>query len=671
MNAVLTDAWLCLSVPDLLRAEPHRVAADLAAAQQRRNLAGQARQLVAWERSVSALQHALAVPEAAGWTVLLEYPLQRLGKRADVVLLSGLAILVLEFKTGSTGSRAAAARQAEDYALDLWDFHAGSRGHPVIPVVVSAAPLSPDTLRQLPIPGVWDAHHASIEGLADTLRSILATVPRGPTLDAAWWLRQPYQPVPTIVEAARMAFAKQAVPDINATRADVQGLRQATAAVLRHVAHARRALERRIVFVTGIPGAGKTRCGLAIAFEAEAETRGVFLTGNPSLIHVFREALARDAARRGAQLRAARQQMEQRIQPLPAFRDHYAASAEVPDEHVVVIDEAQRSWSRAHAIRKTADRPRPLTDSEPGHILDAMGRHLDWAVVVCLVGGGQEIHDGEGGLAEWGAALAARPGWRAFAPPRVVAAVDPRQRLPASILVGQDGALHLGVPVRQIKSNHAADWVDAVLADQPAVAAQLAADAPLPYLLTRDLPTMRSALRLLARGHRRAGLIGSAGARRLRGDGLGVELPHMDRNAVARWFLDRWPDDVRASDALEVLATEFSCQGLELDYAGLAWGGDLVRGGRGWQVRFFHGTDWKPRRPEAEAWSNQVNTYRVLLTRARYETVIWVPRGDEEDRTRDPREFGAIADFLLACGARPLDLAALAPAPPAAAPALL
>ena len=129
----------------------------------------------------------------------------------------------------------------------------------------------------------------------------------------------------------------------------------------------------------------------------------------------------------------------------------------------------------------------------------------------------------------------------------------------------------------------------------------------------------------------------------------------MDAGAVARWFLDRWPD-VRASDALEVVATEFSCQGLELDLAGVCWDGDLVRepGRKAWRVRDFRGSKWIfPKSDEAIA--NQVNSYRVLLTRARYETVIFVPKGDAGDETRLPRTYDAIADFLTACGARMLD----------------
>ncbi len=662
------NSWIERGVGDFLADSPDVLVQTLAARQMQYSLPGRSQHLHAWDRSIGHLRHALAAPECRGWTLHLEYPLMRVGKRADAVLLTERAIFVLEFKTGAATDLGAAARQVEDYALDLWDFHAGSRQHPVIPLVVAANLPTASAAPVLPLAAVWPVQHATGAGLGDALRHLNATVPLGLPLDAGWWRAQPYRPVPSIVEAARMAFQRQAVPEINATRAGTTGLRATTDAILRHIAEAHRLGEYRVVFVTGIPGAGKTRCGLAVAFEGNAEGRAVFLTGNPSLIHVFREALARDAARQGASLRRARQEMEGKIQPLPWFRDHHLNGA-TPDERIIIVDEAQRSWSREHAVRKTADRKPPLTDSEPGHILDAMGRHDGWAVVVCLVGGGQEIHDGEGGLAEWGAALAARPLWRAFASAAAIEAPDPRQRISRSVLSGEDAALHLAVAVRNLQTAHAAAWADAVLRGDQAEAWRIAAVGSLPYFITRDLGALRHALRGRARGQRRAGLVASAGAKRLRAEGLGAELPHMDAKAVANWFLDSFPADIRGSDALDVVATQFSCQGLELDFVGLAWGGDLVRQRDSWQVRYLHGTDWRMRQPDDEAWSNQINTYRVLLTRARYETVIWVPGGSPaggfHDRTRPAAEMDAIADFLLACGARPLAATEPAPAEPA------
>lgn len=664
-------AFWSSSAADLLDADPDAVAARLAHAQALAFRVNEAAQLRAWAETVDLLRRALSFvvaqrPDAAGWRVLLEYPLLRLGRRADAVLVTGRTVIVLEVKAGATQFLRADREQAEDFALDLQDFHAGSRAHPIVPVLVATEARSPSAVRPLLLPG---AVSAVLEASAATLPALLAelaAIPAGPPLDPAGWEHAPYRPVPTIIEAARMLYGRHDVATIAAARADVQGLRATTDAVRRGIEAARTAGRPRALFVTGIPGAGKTLCGLNACFGAGTQddgpdrgpgaTRATFLTGNPSLVHVLREALARDAIAHGNDARAARQRMEGVIQALPRFRDHHVATGEIPAERVVVIDEAQRSWSREHAIRKTLDRPVRLSDSEPGHLLDIMARHAvpggGWAAIVCLVGGGQEIHDGEGGLAEWGAALALRPEWDVVAAPDTLDAADPRQRLPRLAGLRTDPALHLDVPVRQIRGTLAAHWVDAVLRGDADAALRLAADVP--FLLTRDLAAMRAHLRAACRGTRRCGLLASSGARRLRASGLGVELAHMDAGAVARWFLDRWPD-VRASDALEVVATEFSAQGLELDHAGLCWDADLVRvaGEAAWRVRSFRGTAWQVPRG-AEAIANRVNTYRVLLTRARYDTVIWVPRGNPLDATRDPTLLDEVAAFLERCGARPL-----------------
>jgi hypothetical protein len=348
----------------------------------------------------------------------------------------------------------------------------------------------------------------------------------------------------------------------------------------------------------------------------------------------------------------ARQETESAIQPLMGFlRDNLERTA-APHEHVVVFDEAQRAWDAAFGARKFGHK-----QSEAAMFLDIMRRHADWAAIIALVGNGQEINTGEAGLSAWGEALLQRPDWYVHAAPSAISATDARQRLFADaapdITINPD--LHLDIPIRSIKSAAAAPWVDAVLKGHITEARKVSDESRgVPFLLTRSLRAMRDYLRGIARGHRRSGLVCSAGARRLRADGVYPNFPHMEADTVANWFLTRWPD-VRASNALEMPATQFACQGLELDYVGLCWGNDLIRrsGREGWVVRNFVGSRWQEPRGEA-AIAFQVNTYRVLLTRARYATVIWVPEGDWTDDTRDPPTFDFIADFLTECGAQRL-----------------
>ncbi len=667
--------WFACTGTALLARDPADIAGRLAAAQAHRGFAGTADQQAAWERQVAALRDAVAEAGGAAWTLALEYELLRLEKRVDAVLVTDRAILALEFKTGAP-SRAMLA-EAEDYALDLRDFHAGSRAHPIVPVLVAGdAPFAPPA--QPPL--IWDGvvppitcGHASLGAAIGWVHSA-APEPRVP-LDGRAWLAAPYRPVPTIIEAATMLYARNGVAEIAAARADAANLTRTAAAIRRQLRAAQAAGDKRLVVVTGIPGAGKTLCGLNAVFAPEAGPHSAFLTGNVPLVEVLRAALAADAVARGDAGRPeALRRARQRLQNVHRFLEDNATdpARAAPPDRLIVFDEAQRAWDAAKARLGTRNKPSRLTMSEPAHTLEIMGRHDGWAVVVALIGNGQEINTGEAGLREWGDCVAASGGaWRAVAAPRAVGA-DPVQGIAPGWApwLDRDDDLDLAVPIRSVRDAAGAAWVEALLRGAVAEARAIADAAPdLPVLVTRDLDALRAALRRLARGQRRAGLVASAGAKRLRAEGLGVQA-----GDVADWFLRRWPD-IRASDALETFATEYDCQGLELDVVGLAWGGDL-RWQEGWAPRRFAGDRWQVVR-NAEEQRHILNTYRVLLTRARYETVVWVPRGSApgapwHDATRDAATMDAIADLLLAAGARPLhDLPEPATPRDPPAPALL
>ena len=645
------QAWWSGNAAELLANEAEAIVRRLALRLVETHHLNRDTQLHAWRQQIALLRTALrGLPDT--WRVLFEYPLLRLGRRIDTVLLTEAAILVLEFKVGATAISVLDRQQTEDYALDLFDFHAESRAHPVVPILVATQSRVPAVQWPLLWHGVTPVFVASAATLGSLLQDITTRIPVPVRpLDSGAWEVAPYRPVPTIVEAATMLYNRHGVGDIAAARADVGNLGRTTTAIRQRIDAARSAARHEVLFVTGIPGAGKTLCGLNAVFGAV--TGAAFLTGNLPLVHVMREALARDAHERGRSLRVARQETESAIQPLIGFLRDNLSRTEPPHEHVVVFDEAQRAWDAEFGRRKFGH-----AQSEAALFLDIMRRHPDWAVIIALVGTGQEINTGEAGLAAWGEALAARPDWRVSAPAGVLGARDPRQRLFDALPEGMqiDPALHLNVPIRSIRSTAAAPWVDAVLSGDAGQAVAIAdAAGGVPFLLTRSLPDARAALRRLARGTRRAGLVCSAGARRLVADGIWPNFPHLDATAIANWFLRRWPD-VRASDALELPATQFACQGLELDHVGLCWGNDLIRrdGRMEWIARSLAGTRWQEPRGEA-AIAFQINTYRVLLTRARYETVIWVPAGDAVDATRDPATFDAIARFLCDCGAQVLD----------------
>jgi hypothetical protein len=647
-------AWLTLTMPELLAETPAGISGRLAYAQAGRHGTLELTQRAAWESLAAGLQAALAGPEAAGWTVLLEYDLLRLEKRVDAVILTDRATLVIEWKDRATAFAKADLRQAEDYALDLHDFHAGCRSHPVVPILV--ATHGPESCFEAPL--LWQAVPPVIPvnaaALRDRLHEVLHDIgPPRRTLDATEWLAAPYRPVPSVLEAAAMLFDRHRSAEMTHARADAANLTRTTEAIRRAIQAAQRDGARVAVFVTGIPGAGKTLCGLNVVFGALREEGAAFLTGNAPLVAVLRADLAR---RQGG--RAGQRDARTALQNVHRFLETYAHDRprEAPEARIIVFDEAQRAWDARQATRDTQRRVSRLTMSEPAHTLDIMARHEGWCAVVCLIGNGQEINTGEAGLREWGEVIARSPGWRAVAARRAISAAEPAQRLADAEApwLALDDDLDLTVPMRSVLHPQAAPWVDAVLRGEAAEARGIAEGADgVPFLVTRELAALRGGLRPLTRGERRCGLVASAGSKRLRAEGLGVQCED-----VARWFLERWPD-VRASDALETFATEYDCQGLELDIVGMAWGGDFLRLGGEWAPRQFRGTAWQRVRHEEEREFIR-NTYRVLLTRARYETVIWVPRGSQpgdpwHDPTRDAREMDALAEFLEACGARPLE----------------
>lgn len=572
------------------------------------------------------------------WRVLAAPRLLRDGAALDHVVVTDRAVLAITSRAGA--SRAA----AEDAALDLADFHAGCRGVPVIPILLRPAGTRVRPQFPLPLAGAAPVVEATIATLPALLHQIARFPPLG--LDPAAWSAGAYAPVPGLLGAACALYADHDVAALRLAAAGPGAIERTQAAIQAAVAAARASDGKVIIFVTGAPGAGKTLCGLDLAFTPGAGA--AFLTGNPTLVHILRDALARDAAVRHLEPRAARRRIDAVIQALPRFRDQYAREGLAP-ERLLVIDEAQRCWTASHAVHATRKQASPLWDSEPAHILAIMERRPGWAAIVCLLGGGQEIYDGEGGLAGWGEALSRHPGWMVHAPTH--APSDPRQRLPADVPAVRSAALHLGAPIRAVGAPATAAWVDAVLADDPVRAATIAAGG-IPFSLTRSLEDLRAALR--QRGSRTAALIASSTARRLRAEGLGAVLPHQDDGAVSHWVLSRWPD-IRSSDALEVVGTEFAVQGLEFDRAGLCWDADLVRdpAGAAWEARRFRASAWT--RASALARANRLNAYRVLLTRARHGTIIWVPTGSGRDPTRDPARYDAIAAYLRSCGVPPLD----------------
>lgn len=609
-----------------------------------------AEQLQAWHEQITILHEALDRHSARSWHLLFEYPIPRRGKRIDVIILAGDVILVIEFKCGSKRFDREGRLQVEDYCLDLRDFHSESRNRILVPILVATHAQEVPHEPEPAVDFVASTCFANSENLARAIERAAGYYgSQASAIDPLPWNDAEYIPTPTIVEAARVLYEGKNVREISRCHAGAENLSRTSNAVIQAVQSARELGRKLICFVTGVPGSGKTLAGLNIVHNRglhDAGSLGVFLSGNGPLVKVLSEALARDHATRcSVSIGESRRRVSTFIQNVHRFIDAHFASSAPPPDRVVVFDEAQRAWNREQSQRKFK-----RNRSEPEIMLEIMDRHEGWAVIVALVGGGQEINTGEAGIAEWGHALSERfPHWNVLASPHVITALDGLDSLfdspPTGMYLSDDPCLHLEVALRSYKAQAVSEFVTKLLErDVEGSHSNLLSCPDFPIQLTRDLQTARDWLQRHQRGTRRVGLIASSGGRRLRAHGLDVRA-ELD---VENWFLNpMW--DVRSSCYLETPATEFGVQGLELDWTGVCWDIDLVPNADEWQVQAFKGTEWQSVRDPLRR-RYVLNKYRVLLTRAREGTVIWIPRGDPRDRTRPTDKYNMIETYLKSCG---------------------
>jgi DUF2075 family protein len=628
----------------------------------------QKRQRKAWEKEIRLLKSTVTelfkvVPSACEWSLLLEYPIPRRAKRLDAVLIAGDVIICLEFKTEDKAHSLQAQRQVEEYALDLRDFHERSHGKPIFPIaVVPKAPSMNQAIEPLSVDAVRPVVLSNAQDLHRVLRAAFDSAhdPKGEPINALEWDSSPYRPVPTIIEAAETLYAGHNVQEIAHSHAGAVNLTTTSDKLIEVIRSAQQSKSKVICFVTGVPGAGKTLAGLKLVHDRsvreEGRPAGVFLSGNGPLVKIVSAAIARDHKRR-LKVRGGDRTVGTFIQNVHTFvRESMEKADRPPVEKIVVFDEAQRAWNADQNRKKGVSEL-----SEPEIMFSIMDRHRDWAVLVALVGGGQEIHNGEGGLAEWGITLREKfKHWKVVVSPKALSsdASLAGHRLFEDgdidgLHVTTEPAMHLGVNLRSFRAQHVTEWIDAVLAGEEKKASELVPQLRgFPIALTRSLEVARNWLHKQTRGQRRCGLVASSGAIRLRADGLELSsgFRQGNRDIYVHWFLNQAPD-VRSSNQLEVAASEFECQGLELDWVGLCWGGDFAFNpiAKEWDYRDFSGSRWGKVAREIDR-KYLLNSYRVLMSRARRGLIVWVPSGEESDATRLPDAFNGTADYLQRCG---------------------
>ena len=620
----------------------------------------------AWISQTEILRIAL---QGLAGNIFFEFSIPRMGRRVDAILLISPVIFVIEFKIGERTFKIHDLDQVTDYSLDLVNFHEGSHSHAVVPVLVaSEAPnLSPVGALKPVKDMLYEPLRSNANQLGDLIRNVLKTI-SGQDLISLAWEKSGYKPTPTIIEATLALYRGHSVSEI--TRNDAKdNLTYTSTTVSQIIQNTRKRSEKAICFVTGVPGAGKTLVGLDIAtkyIDAKNDLYSVFLSGNWPLVEVLQEALARDKVSRikeiGKRIRKSevRSEVKAFIQNVHHFRDDGLEDEEkAPPEHVAIFDEAQRAWD-LDWTRNFMKRRKGRSDfkwSEPEYLISCMDRHKDWAVVVCLVGGGQEINTGEAGIGEWVDALnRSFLHWKVYVSDKLseseFGAAKTQEALSRRTAVTYIPALHLKTSMRSFRSEKISSFVKQLLdlAPQAALDLHTAFIKDYPLVITRDIMKAKSWLKHQANGSERYGIVASSKAARLRPFALDVRA----KASPVHWFLNG-KDDVRSSYFMEDVATEFDVQGLELDWACVAWDADFRYSGNTWETFEFTAARNKPlmhwtrvRKPQRKLYLK--NAYRVLLTRARQGMVILVPEGVDSDDSRKPIYYDGTFEYLRSLG---------------------
>ena len=611
-----------------------------------------------WETEVTILKDQLRnLPDSR---IIFEYTIPRMGKRVDVVVLTHNIVFLLEFKCGDTEYRQSTYDQVYDYALDLRNFQKESHDKLLVPMMISTrAPRYQNILTERD--RIIEPIRCNAQNLGIAIEHI-ANQYEEPSFDYKAWEDSEYLPTPTIVEAAQALYRGHNVHDITRSDAGAENLTITTDEINRIIDHSKAHSRKSICFVTGVPGAGKTLVGLNIAIQRSDAQQGehaVFLSGNFPLVNVLQEALARDKVEQEKQhgrrisKSAALRSTSAFIQIIHKYRDSFVGNHNIPPERVAIFDEAQRAWTHEMIEKFMATKKgvSPFPYSEPEFLISTMDRHQDWAVVICLVGGGQEINTGEAGLPEWFDALRrAFPDWDVYITPQLNDDEYRRGRSWLEMLSGlrtyERQELHLATSVRSFRTPDLAAFVKAVLDANTLEAQRLYQRIrdKYPIVITRDLRKAKSWVRDKCQGTTRYGLLASSGGLRLKPEGIFVK----NEIHVANWFLNG-KDDVRSSYMLEDVVSEFDIQGLELDYSIDAWDADYRYINGEWTYNNFVGNRWTNISSD-ERRLYLKNAYRVLLTRARQGMAIFVPSGSNEDPTRKHEWYDGIFEYLKLLG---------------------
>ena len=587
--------------------------------------------------------------------ILFEYTIPRIGKRIDNVLLINNIVFLLEFKVGETSYNRNDVDQVLDYALDLKNFHKVSHNKLIVPILICSSANTKENEIYSYEDKIIKPLLCNSQNLQETILKVLESH-QEKSFNYQDWENSKYLPTPTIIEAAQALYSQHNVEEISRSDAGAYNLSITTQKINEIIEYSKTNNKKSICFITGVPGAGKTLAGINIANERhkfEENEHAVFLSGNFPLVDVLQEALARDEKERSNTTKTeALRKVKSFIQIIHHYRDAYVGNEDIPTEKVAIFDEAQRAWTKEQIANFMARKKGVFNFeySEPEFLISTLDRHQDWAVIVCLIGGGQEINTGEAGLIEWFDSLKRSfKHWDIYVSNMITDNEYTRgykvEELTQGLNVHIEKELHLATSIRSFRSENVSAFVKQILDNNPTKANEILLNLKqYPIKITRNLETAKKWVKNKARGTERYGLLASSGALRLKPVGIFVK----NELSVPNYFLDD-KENVHSSYYLEDCATEFDVQGLELDWAIVAWDADFRYNGTEWTYNRFNGSKWNKVNSE----SNKIylkNAYRVLLTRARQGMIIYIPEGNPEDKTRISEFYDKTYNFLKQIG---------------------
>ena len=598
--------------------------------------------------SVSALGKS-----AHSWLALPEFAAPLVSGRPDFVIVTADHLLVIEMKTGIRDLKTAGKKQVLEYATTLWGKLKAARTRTVIPVLLSQSGRSTLNANLEVTPS--SSRPTEILSLRPSgfnlLLSRLLEIEHGRELDTSKALGELlYSPRPSIIEAATSLIAATEDKNVITGLSGEDELDRISSLVQALGFDAKRESQHRVVVVAGPPGAGKTIVGLRLAHDAEIQRilpegsgTPLYLTGNGPLVEVLVETLARDEVRRtGTSKALARSHADAKVRLIHGITEKRIGI----ESNVIVFDEGQRIWTEKRMRTEKGD---ATVGSEAEEIL-AYLENKEWALVVVLLGEGQEINRGEAGIVTWLEAVQSRVNksiraWRISTP-------DIELDLVKSFPVEVDPGLRLRIVRRTDNAADVSSWATKFLALEIEECKILKQEFPgFPIMVTRSFEQSKSWLRDNASRHGgTSGLLASAHSKRLFKFGLDVASDPNRSFKASKWYLDSLPD-LQSSEALEIAMTEFKSQGLELDWVGVCWSWDLIPGSSGWVARNLDSSRGRWNKSSADATFFRLNAYRVLLTRSRKGMIIWVPEGQDGDQTMEKAEMDKIAELLQEAGA--------------------